>query len=263
MRRWISLSLLLFVFTTCSAEPAPPPTKALFVGNSLIYVGNLPATYAALSTANGHPVHSQMIVKGGALLDQRVTDGSVQRALSEHHPQLLILQEQGGALLCWPDQSACTKSQAAISTLAKAGSDAGARILLLGSYQAQPAASARLIAKETAAAEQAGIPYVAISEALRSAAAAAPDLQWYDADGMHPGPALTLLDAIQLYRAVHGRLPEHGFSVAAPIYLPKSGLDADLRNADTPAPLANTPTHIHYPDAMIQRINALLSSAQP
>ena len=263
MRRWISLLSLLFVFTACSAEPAPPPTKALFVGNSLIYVGNLPATYAALSTANGHPVHSQMIVKGGALLDQRVADGSVQRALSEHHPQLLILQEQGGALLCWPDQSACTKSQAAIRTLAKAGSGAGARVLLLGSYQAQPAASARLIAKETAAAEQAGIPYIAISEALRSASAAAPDLQWYDADGMHPGPALTLLDAIQLYRAVHGRLPERGFSVTAPIYLPKSGLDASLRDANAGAPLADTPTHIDYPDAMIQRINALLPSPHP
>lgn len=263
MRRWISLLILSFAFAGCAAEPAPQPTDVLFVGNSLIYVGNLPATYAALSTANGHPVHSQMIVKGGARLDERVADGSVQRALAEHRPQLLILQEQGGALLCWPDESACTKSQAAIRTLAKAGSDAGARVLLLGSYQAQPAASARLIFKETAAAEQAGIPYVAISEALRSATAAAPDLQWYDADGMHPGPALTLLDAIQLFRAVHGRLPAHGFSVAAPIYLPKSGLDAGLRNADADAPLADTPTHIEYPDAMVQRINALLPSTHP
>ena len=263
MRRWISLLILLFACTDCAAEPAPQPTKALFVGNSLIYVGNLPATYAALSTANGHPLQAQMIVKGGALLDQRLADGSVQRALSEHRPQLLILQEQGGALLCWPDESACAKSQAAIKALAKAGSDAGARVLLLGSYQSQPAASARLIAKETAAAEQAGIPYVAISEALRTASATAPDLQWYDADGMHPGPALTLLDAIQIYRAIHGRLPEHGFSVEAPIYLPKSGLDAGLRNADASAPLADTPTHIDYPDAMIQRINALLPSTHP
>ena len=263
MRRWISLLLLLFMFTACAAESAPQPNKALFVGNSLIYVGNLPATYAALSTANGHPLHSQMIVKGGALLDQRVADGSVQRALIEHHPQLLILQEQGGALLCWPDESACTKSQAAIRTLAKAGSDAGARVLLLGSYQSHPAASARLIAKEAAAAEQAGIPYVAISDVLRTASAAAPDLQWYDTDGGHPGPALTLLDAIQLFRTIHGRLPERGFSVVAPIYLPKSGLDAALRNANASAPLADTPTHIEYPDAMIQRINALLPSTPP
>lgn len=263
MRRWISLLMLLLAFTTCAAQPSAQPQKALFVGNSLIYVGNLPATYAALSTANGHPLQSQMIVKGGARLEQRVADGSVQRALAEHRPQLLILQEQGGALLCWPDESVCTTSQAAIRTLAKTGGDAGARVLLLGSYQAQPAASARLIAKEAAAAKQADIPYVEISEALRSASAAAPELQWYDADGMHPGPALTLLDAIQIYRAIHGRLPEHGFSVAAPVYLPKSGLDADLRDANAVAPLADTPTHIHYPDAMIQRINALLPSAQP
>lgn len=261
MHRWILLLMLLFAFAGCAAEPQPG--KALFVGNSLIYVGNLPATYAALSTANGHPLQSQMIVNGGAFLDERHVDGSVQRALAEHPPQLLVLQEQGGALLCMPDESTCTKSQAAIKALAKAGNEAGASVLLLGSYQPHPAASVRLITKEGEAAEQAGIPYVAISEALRSATAAAPDLQWYDADGMHPGPALTLLDAIQLYRTVHGRLPERGFSVEAPIYLPKSGLDANLRNADERAPLADTPTHIDYPDAMVQRINALLPPAQP
>ena len=104
---------------------------------------------------------------------------------------------------------------------------------------------------------------MAISEALRTVSATAPDLPWYDADRMHPGPALTLLDAIQLYRAVHGRLPEHGFSVAAPIYLPKSGLDADLRDANAAAPLADTPTHINYSDAMIQRINAMLRTTPP
>ncbi len=263
MRRWIFLFALFFTFNACAGELSRQPARALFVGNSLIYVGNLPATYAALSTANGHPVHSQMIVKGGAQLHQRVADGSVQRALSEHPPELLILQEQGGALLCLPDVSACTKSRAAIAALAKTGSDAGARVLLLGSYQSQAAASARLIAKEAAAAEQAGIPYVAISETLRTASAAAPDLPWYDTDGMHPGPALTLLDAIQLYRVIHGRLPEHGFSVAAPIYLPQSGLDAGLRDANAPAPLADTPTHINYPDAMIQRINTMLRTTPP
>ncbi|WP_152984451.1 hypothetical protein [Stenotrophomonas terrae] len=263
MRRWIFIFALFFTFNAYAGELSRQPARALFVGNSLIYVGNLPATYAALSSANGHPVHSQMIVKGGAHLHQRVADGSVQRALSEHRPELLILQEQGGALLCLPDASSCTKSQAAIAALAKTGSDAGARVLLLGSYQSQAAASARLIAKEAAAAEQAGIPYVAISEALRTASAAAPDLPWYDADGMHPGPALTLLDAIQLFRVIHGRLPEHGFSVAAPIYLPKSGLDATLRDANAAAPLADTPTHINYPDAMVQRINAILRTTPP
>ncbi len=264
MRRGILLAtLLLFALGACAAEKAPPPTRALFVGNSLIYVGNLPATYAALSTANGHPLQSQMIVKGGATLDQRVVDGSVQRALAEQRPQLLILQEQGGTLLCWPDESACAKSRAAIKTLAKAGSEVGTRVLLLGSYQANPEASARLMAEEAAAAEQAGIPYVAVSEALRAAATAAPALAWYDADGMHPGSALTLLDAIQLYRTLHGRLPEHGFPVAAPIYLPKSGLDEGLRDANAPAPLADTPTHIDYPDALLQQINALLQNTQP
>ncbi|MGH8052925.1 MAG: hypothetical protein ACREP4_03230 [Stenotrophomonas sp.] len=262
MRKWMLLSAMVFtsVANAANARTAPESPRALFVGNSLIYVGNLPATYAALSQANGQPLHSQMIVKGGARLNERLVDGSVQQALREQRPAIVVLQEQGGTLLCMPDKTACTQSQAALKALASAGRDSGARVFLLGSYQNHPGASAELVKREAAAAEQADIPYVEISEALRNASAIAPELQWYDADGMHPGPALTLLDAIQLHHAIHGRYPERGFVVDAPIYLPKSGLDTELRDANAPPPLSDTPMHIEYSDADVQRINALLQA---
>lgn len=260
MHKWMLLLAMLFTSAANAAAARTEPTRALFVGNSLIYVGNLPATFAAMSEANGHPVHSQMIVRGGATLSQRVADGSVQQALKTQRPAMLVLQEQGGALLCMPNKDACTQSQAALIALSEAASKSGARALLLGSYQGNPRASVALVERESAAAKQAGIPYVEISEALRNASAAAPDLKWFDADGMHPGPALTLLDAIQLYRAIHGRFPERGFTVDAPIYGPTSGLDATLRDATAPPPLSDTPTRITYSDAEVQRINAMLQA---
>lgn len=262
MRKWMLLLAILFTSAVNAAatDAKPEPTRVLFVGNSLIYVGNLPATFAAMSGANGHPVHSQMIVRGGATLSQRLVDGSVQQALDAQRPAILVLQEQGGALLCLPDRDACAQSQAAVIALSEAGRKSGARVLLLGSYQGHPGASVELVKREAAAAERAGIPYVEISEALRHASATAPDLQWFDADGMHPGPALTLLDAIQLHRAIHGRYPERGFTVDAPIYGTTSGLVATMRDANAPAPLSNTPTRITYSDADIQRINAMLQA---
>lgn len=262
MHKWMLLLAMLFTSAAnaAAADARTEPTRALFVGNSLIYVGNLPATFAAMSEANGHPVHSQMIVRGGATLSQRVADGSVQQALNTQRPAMLVLQEQGGALLCMPNKDACTQSQAALIALSEAARKNGARALLLGSYQGNPRASAALVERESEAAKQAGIPYVEISEALRNASAAAPDLKWFDADGMHPGPALTLLDAIQLYRAIHGRYPERGFTVDAPIYGTTSGLDATLRDATAPPPLTDTPTRITYSDAEVQRINAMLQA---
>ncbi|WP_269791325.1 hypothetical protein [Stenotrophomonas sp. Iso1] len=263
MGKWsvVGLCLILATLANALAAQAAQPEKALFVGNSLIYVGNLPATFAAMSEANGQPVHSQMIVRGGATLSQRVADGSVQQAFSTQRPAILVLQEQGGTLLCMPDKNACNQSQAAVTALSEMGRKNGARVFLLGSYQGHPRASVALVERESAAAKQADIPYVEISEALRSASTTAPDLQWFDADGGHPGPALTLLDAIQLYRAIHGRYPERGFTVDAPIYGTTSGLDdATLRDANAPAPLSDTPTRITYSDAVVQRINAMLQA---
>ncbi|KRG51333.1 hypothetical protein ABB22_17635, partial [Stenotrophomonas nitritireducens] len=135
------LSLLLACMPTFALEPASPQ-RILFVGNSLTYVGNLPATFAAMAKANGHDVRSAMIVRGGATLAQRVADGSVQRALASYRPAVLVLQERGGDLMCLPDEEACRQSRQAVRTLARAGREAGARVLLLGSYQSHPRASA-------------------------------------------------------------------------------------------------------------------------
>jgi len=262
MRRWILLLLLLPCMAVFAGTTAPAsPQRVLFVGNSLTYVGNLPATFAAMANANGHAVHTAMIVEGGATLDQRVADGSVQRALAGYRPALLVLQERGGDLLCMPTEEACTQSSRAIQVLAQAGRDAGAKVVLLGSYQAHPRASAELVEKEAAAAEQAGIAYVEISESLRRLSGEAPALAWYHVDGMHPGPALTLLDTIQLYRTLFGAIPAQGFDVAAPIYTTSSGLRAELRDADAAAPRSDTPQGIHYDGTMLEQFNSMLDSS--
>lgn len=265
MHRWLSLWLWLSLLpcsTPVAAAGAPghdAPQRILFVGNSLTYVGNLPATFAAMANANGHDVRSAMIVQGGATLAQRVADGSVQRALASYRPAILVLQERGGDLMCLPDEEACRQSRQAIRALARAGREAGARVLLLGSYQSHPRASAAIVGNERAAATQAGIGYVEISESLRRLSAEASSLAWHDADGMHPGPALTLLDAIQLHRALFGAFPTQGFEVAAPIYTPGSGLRAELRDAGAAAPRpAETPQGIRHDSAMIGRLNSML-----
>lgn len=65
----------------------------LFVGNSITYVGNLPAVYDALT---GQSVKSDMFVRGGALLTEFARDPRLEKAIATGGYRLVVLQEQGG-----------------------------------------------------------------------------------------------------------------------------------------------------------------------
>ena len=262
MRRWMLLiAVWLFAVAPVLAAPAEQPQRVLFVGNSLTYYGNLPATFAALAKANGHDVQSEMIVEGGATLAERVADGSVQQALQQRRPAVVVLQERGGDLLCRHVTDVCTESRQALDVLARAAHAINARVLVLGTYQPVERVSIELVRAEGDAARRAGADYVEVSETLRALSASLPDLAWHAADGMHPGPALTLLDALQLHRTLYGTLSSRPFEVTAPIYGADSGLEPTLRQADAPPPRPGTPGQIRYEQSQVQRINASLASS--
>lgn len=244
--------LLLALALAASAETASSAPRrgltVLFVGNSLTYVGNTPAVFDALAAANAATVSSDMIVKGGATLAQRASDGSVARALAAKRYDAVVLQERGGDLMCSFGPDSCTESRKAIGALVALAGKAGARTYLLGTYQGHPGASKALVAAESAAAAEAGIEYLEVSEKLQRLRTAAPGMAWQAPDGVHPGPALALLNAVVLHQALLGRLPAPApFVVNAPIYGSTSGLTEAVRRAEDPPPLADTPGNLAYP----------------
>jgi hypothetical protein len=242
--------------------PQLPPDRVLFVGNSLTYVGNVPAVLSALAAANGAPMASDMIVKGGATLSERVADGSVARALSERRYAWLVIQERGGDLMCSVGPESCVQSRHAIGELVRMGDAHGVKVVLLGSYQPHPTASRSIVQKESAAAADAGIAYVEVSETLRRLRDIAPDLVWFASDGMHPGKDLALLDAIRLHQVLRGRLPAPvPLTVKAPIYSVSSGLDAVLRSSDAPPPRSGTVPGMLYDAETIRRITEVVEPA--
>lgn len=231
------------------------PERVLFVGNSLTYVGNVPAIYAALATRNGHPTTSDMIVHGGATLSQRVEDGSVAHALDARKYTALVVQERGGDLMCTFAPDACLKSQRAIKALAEIGRQHRVPVVLLGTYQTETAMSEALVAGEALAAADAHIPYVEVSEKLRHVRIAAPKLTWFAADGTHPGKDLALLNAVLVYQTLHRSLPKLApLTVMAPIYGSKSGLRETLRQADAPPPLRETPRKVRYEAGVLKTL---------
>ncbi len=248
--------ILLFACVACGVTNQDgKPERILFVGNSLTYVGNVPAVYAALATVNGHPVTSYMIVRGGATLSQRVEDGSVAKALAARTYTTLVLQERGGDLICAYTPDTCIKSQEAIKALAALGRKHGVAIVLLGTYQTDPISSRKLVEGEALAAAEARIPYIEVSEKLRHLRSAAPKLTWFAADGIHPGKDLALLDALLVYRTLQGAFPNAGaLAIKAPIYGSTSGLTATLRRADAPPPLPKTPSEVHYASGVLETL---------
>jgi hypothetical protein len=240
--------LILVICASCSTLTSPVQNdRVLFVGNSLTYVGNVPAVFSALAEANGRPIVSDMIVRGGATLTQRVADGSVARALTEAKYTTLVLQERGGDLMCSLGVERCGQSRKAINALAALAKEHDVNVVLLGTYQNLPDASQELIQGESSAAAEAGISYVAVSEELLKLRATAPELTWFASDGLHPGKDLALLNAMLVHKAVLGSLPRKGpITVSAPIYGSTSGLKESLRQSDAPPPRPDTPMEVRY-----------------
>ena len=260
----LALALCLAASACPAAEARSATEQVLFVGNSLTYYGNAPAVYAALSTANGYPASSDMIVEGGATLDQRVADGKIEQALQTGRYDTLVIQERGGDLLCSFGPDSCIESRAATKALASIARGHGVKVVMLGSYQPTPEISRRLVEAETAASKAAGIGYAEVSETLRHLTGAEPELAWFAADGMHPGRHLTLLNAIVIYQALRGELPAAGpLAVNAPIYAEDSGLEATLRAADAPPPNGDTAVGIEYSPTTLARILQNLTKKNP
>lgn len=253
---------ILLICTSCGVLSSPNQAdRALFVGNSLTYVGNVPAVFSALAEANGKPLASDMIVRGGATLTQRVSDGSVARALDEKRYTALVLQERGGDLMCAFGPDSCVQSRQAIKALATLAKDKGVHVVLLGTYQPHPAASQRLIKEESSAAAEAEIPYIEVSEKLRQLRNTAPELMWFASDGMHPGKDLALLNAVLVHKVLRGSLPSPGpLKVMAPIYGSTSGLTETLRQSNAPPPLPDTPREVRYPADTLRKLLGTVSS---
>jgi hypothetical protein len=260
MRQFVLLGFsILLACTTCNAREISSRTdNVLFVGNSLTYVGNLPAVFSALAGANGHAIQSYMVVSPGGTLAERVADGSAAHSLQKCGCTALILQERGGDLFGAFGNAAMAQSKQAIRTLAKVGRAEGARVVLLGTYNS-PGISHQLILTESATAQAADVPYIAVTERLWHLHNKYPTLQWLRKAGGHPGKVLTLLDAILLYKQLYGRFPAtKAFVVHAPIYDTHSGLTPTLRQANAPPPNTDTPMVVSYSTSVIKELLAVL-----
>ncbi len=223
-------------------------TRVLFVGNSLTYVGNVPAVYKELSRVNGRDVEVDMLAQPGATLSERWQDGSVVQAMQSGSYSMLVLQERGADLMCGVGDETCDEAKTSLAQLIKRAQAKQVKVYVLGTYQTLPAASRNLVANESAVARLYGAEYVEISETFARLRAKLPELAWFSHDGtLHPGADLALLDAILLFRTVYGALPlPSDLQVKAPIYTVKVGPTMELGAARSASVTAKLQDHQSY-----------------
>ncbi|WHZ18384.1 MAG: hypothetical protein OJF55_000533 [Rhodanobacteraceae bacterium] len=216
------LFMLSCTFASIAGAAAPPPLQVLFVGNSLTYVNNLPAVFTALAAGNGKAAHADMLVKGGATLTQWRDSGAVRKALQANHYDIVVLQERGNDFACGFGPQVCEDSRHALHALAGIIRKAGARPILMGTYQVSHDASEALVAAESKAANADGMPYLDVSRRLNEGRERIPYADWFAKAG-HPGHDLVLLEAVLLYRQMYRAAPQaKPLAVRAPMFVPGS-----------------------------------------
>lgn len=221
--KWlVVLFALSCVFANDAGAAAPKPSRVLFVGNSVTYVGNLPAVVEALAANNGKSLQADMIAKGGATLTQWLDSGAVPKALQAGHYDYVVLQERGNDFACGFGPQVCKNSRHALHALAAIVRSADAKPLLMGTYQVDHGASEALVAAESKAARSESMPYLDVSTRLNAGRERVPYDDWFAKAG-HPGHALVLLEAVLLYQQLYGGLPEaKPLEVRAPMFVPGS-----------------------------------------
>lgn len=254
------LAALLACLCATAGAAGKKPLRVLFVGNSLTYVGNLPAVLESLASSNAKPLQADMLVKGGATLTQWLDSGAVPKALQARRYDYVVLQERGNDFACGFGPRVCEDSRHALHALARIVRDAGAKPVLLGTYEPDAEGAATLVAAEAKAARSNGMPYIAVSNLFLAGMKRYPNADWVRADH-HPGHALVLLDAALLYRELYGTLPSSTpFDVKAPMYVPGSQFAAPVPLSTPLGNKAIAPGH-HYTRDDLKRTILLAAGA--
>ena len=216
--------LSAIAIASCAAGlNAPAPVNAarrvLFVGNSLTYVNNLPATVAAIARDNGDTLQVSMAAGPNLALIDHLTGGSNATQLLRDSSWDAVVLQQG------PTTTAICRDSMVLWTgmFSPLIARAGGRSVTLMTWPARSQGDVWGAAHTTAALAAASVhgELALAGDAWHAALTAHPGLPVYGDDGYHPSPMGTFLTALVVYQRLSGRDPRslapHAFADGAPL----------------------------------------------
>jgi hypothetical protein len=188
-----------------------PTLRVLLVGNSLIYVNNLPGLLRSLARAqaDGPLIETETYVMPGAELAQHWKRGAVAKALQGSHWDVVVLQERGGVLACaaspaQKEEDVCRNSLRAHRQFADLAEKAGARVLLLGTWGPDATWQDNLDRGLRQAARVTQAVPVFAGHRLRAYQQEHRDVVLFTDDSLHPSLRASLIVTAALYREMAG-----------------------------------------------------------
>ena len=189
----------------------------LFVGNSLTYTNDLPATVAAIAESAGDTIRYRTEAGPNlALIDHLNGATNATAAISAEAWDLVILQQGPTPAGICRDSLVLWTTMFDPLVRASGGTTA---LLMPWTYQTEMGSLDEVRISFEEAASAVGGVFIPVGEAWRIARVADPTLALWGADGFHPGGTGTFLAALVVYERITGHdareLPARAFSGGA------------------------------------------------
>jgi hypothetical protein len=195
-----------------------PPTeqRVLFIGNSLTYSNDLPASVATLGRAKGLRLSCSSVAFPNYSLEDHWQRGDAQREIRKGGWSLVVLQQ---------GPSAAPESLVLLREYVKRFDGeikaVGARTSLYMVWPARtrPQDFDGVVRSYTVAAKDVNAQLLAVGEAWRAVWARDPSLELYSPDGLHPSPLGTYVAPLVIVKTAFAISPQG---------LPAPGIDAAI-----------------------------------
>lgn len=198
------LMLLLAGWAQADTPAVAEPIRVLFLGNSLTYSNDLPATVRALAQADGVAMEVRMIARPNLALEDHWRIGPARRVVERGDWDYVVMQQGPSSLpanqrhlrewsLQWGELIRTAGARPALTMVWPAARH-------FRSFDAVDQAYAN-------AAQAADALFLPAGRAWLEALRRDPDLKLYDDDGFHPSRIGTLLTAMVIYAGIRARAP--------------------------------------------------------
>lgn len=182
-------------------QPAPAPTRILFIGNSLTYQNDLPGMVCQLGRAAGRTLACESVARPDYGLEEHWQSGEARAAIARGGWDVVVLQ-QGPSALPESRRLLIDYTRRFDAEIKKAG----ARTAL---YMVWPSRQRRGDAEGVSqsyrvAAKAVDATLLPVGDAWRDAWATDRDLPLYATDNFHPSGVGTYLAALVVYRHLIG-----------------------------------------------------------
>lgn len=243
-RNWYrcAATALLWCASALAADPAAPPLRVLFIGNSYTYYNDLPETLRKLAASATPPVaiETARVLVGGSTLQQHWQRGKAQEAIREGTWDYVVLQEHSllGGKVVEPEPVVAPVAGffefARLFNAEIRRTRARTIFYMPWSREAFPEQQFRISDAYRAEARELMAMVAPVGPAMMAARIGDPSISFYHGDHSHPKPPGTYLAACVFYAVITGR---------SPVGLPSREVGDSTKN-ETPVPA------IHLPHAL-------------